>query len=86
MYEALLIAVTVIAMMSPSVYTIAWSKQEHKKDLPVLYIGLGISALTVVGAFFRVNALMWFGLLLAFVFFGYVMFFYGENNDNNDYI
>jgi len=85
MYESLLIAVTVIAMMSPSVYTVAWSKQEHREHLKVLYIGLGISALTIVGAFTRIDALLWLGLFLAFAYFAYIIFFYGEDaNDNTD--
>ena len=86
MYESLLIAVTVIAMMSPSVYTVAWSKKEHREHLNTLYIGLGISALTILGAYLRVDALMWFGLFLAFAYFGYILFFYGEDHNNTDYL
>jgi hypothetical protein len=67
-------------MMSPSVYTIAWSKAEHEADLPILYIGLGISGLTILGAFAKNEALMWFGLFLAFGFFGYVVLFYDNSN------
>jgi hypothetical protein len=82
MYNALLIALTVIAMMSPSVYIIAWSKKEHKNHLPILYVGLGISGFTIVGAFLHSFSMMWLGLGLAFAFFVYVLVFYDADSNN----
>ena len=80
-YETLLVAVSVLAMMSPSVYTIAWSKKEQAHHLPILYVGLAISFLTIVGAFAKSRTLTFLGLFLAFGFFAYVVFFY-DNTDN----
>jgi len=80
MYEALLIAVTVIAMMCPSVYTIAWSKLEHPEHINTLYIGLAISGFTIAGAMLQSQTMIWLGLLMAFAYFLYVVF----RNDNPD--
>jgi len=75
-YEALIIAISVIAMMCPSVYTIAWSKKEKANYLPILYMGLGISGLTIFGALTNNRALTWFGIIVAFAFFLWVVFCY----------
>ena len=73
-----LIVITVLALLCPSAYTIAWSKGEHGKDMVILYAGLGISALCLYGGFTNNMGLMWFGLWCAVGLFGYVIFVYGQ--------
>ena len=77
-YSALIIAISVIAMMCPSVYTIAWSKREKSEHLPILYVGLGLSGVTILGALCDSWSMMWAGLIGAFGLFLYVIFIYNR--------
>ena len=77
-YTALIVAISVIAMMCPSVYTIAWSKRTKAEHLPVLYAGLGLSGVTILGALMNSWNLMWAGLVGAFGLFLYVIFIYNK--------
>ena len=77
---SILITLTVLALLCPSAYTIAWSKEPHREEMKVLYIGLGISALTIVGAFLNIEWLMWLGLFCALGFFAYIIFFYKKEH------
>jgi len=78
--DRILIALTALALNCPSTYTIAWSKEQHKEEMPVLYAGIGTSAATVIGAIlgekYFGNAIMWTGLLGTLALFGYVVFGY----------
>jgi len=73
-YTIILLAFTVMAMLMPSAYTVAWSKQEHKNELPILYLGLGISFLTVVSALAKSTQGVYVGVALAFILMLYVIF------------
>lgn len=81
--ERILIALTSLALNAPSTYTIAWSKQEHKEQMPILYAGIGTSAATVIGALlhkrFYGDKIMWAGLISTLGLFTYVTFFYNPN-------
>lgn len=82
--ERILIALTSLALNAPSTYTIAWSKQEHKEQMPILYAGIGTSAATVVGALLGKrwygDKIMWIGLVGTLGLFAYVTFFYNPNS------
>lgn len=73
--DRILIALTSLALNAPSSYTIAWSKEQHREELPILYAGIATSATTVAGALFN-DKLMWVGLLATMGLFGYVAFVY----------
>lgn len=81
--ERILIALTSLALNAPSTYTIAWSKQEHQEQMPILYAGIGTSAMTVAGALlhkrFYGDKIMWIGLVGTLGLFTYVTFFYNPN-------
>lgn len=78
--DRILIALTSLALNAPSTYTIAWSKDQHSEELPILYAGIATSIATVVGAIFGHekwgNWLLWGGMIATFVLFGYVAFIY----------
>lgn len=80
--DRILIALTSLALNAPSTYTIAWSKDTHKDELPILYAGIGTSAATVLGAILAKkkgdagDILMWAGMLATLGLFGYVVFCY----------
>ena len=78
--ERILIALTALALNAPSTYTIAWSKEEHKEQLPILYAGIATSATTVFGAILGKrwygHEIMWGGLIATLVLFGYAAFVY----------
>jgi len=74
--ERILIPLTTLALNCPSGFTIAWSKQEHKEDLPILYAGLGVSGVTIAGALLDNDKLMYGGLVLSLILFAYVVFVY----------
>ena len=82
--DRILIALTALALNCPSTYTIAWSKDQHKEELPVLYAGIATSAATVIGAVlgdkYFGNTIMWTGLLGTLGLFGYVVFRYKPKN------
>jgi hypothetical protein len=78
--DRILIALTALALNCPSTFTIAWSKEEHKEEMPILYAGIATSAATVGGAILGEkhygNEIMWTGLLGTLGLFAYVAFFY----------
>lgn len=78
--ERILIALTALALNAPSTYTIAWSKEEHKEQLPILYAGIATSATTVFGAILGKrwygHEIMWGGLIATLALFGYAAFVY----------
>lgn len=78
--ERVIVAVSALALNCPSTFTIAWSKEEHSEEMPVLYAGILTSAITVAGAIlgdkWHGNEIMWGGLLATLGLFGYVVFFY----------
>jgi len=83
-FERVLIAISSLALTCPSAYTIAWSKQEHKEQVPILYAGIATSAATVVGAIlgkkWHGDTIMWGGLVGTLGLFGYVTFIYKPSN------
>lgn len=83
-FERVLIAISSLALTCPSAYTIAWSKQEHKEQVPILYAGIATSAATVVGAIlgkkWHGDTIMWGGLVGTLGLFGYVTFLYNPQN------
>lgn len=83
-FERVLIAISSLALTCPSAYTIAWSKQEHKEQVPILYAGIATSAATVVGAILGKkwygDTIMWGGLVGTLGLFGYVTFVYNPQN------
>jgi hypothetical protein len=85
--DRILIALTALALNCPSTYTIAWSKDQHKEELPVLYTGIATSAATVIGAIlgdkYFGNTIMWVGLLGTLGLFGYVVFGYKPKCNGN---
>jgi len=85
--DRIIIALTSLALNAPSTYTIAWSKEQHAEQLPILYAGIGTSIATVIGAIFGHkdwgNALMWAGLFATFGLFSYVAFFYKPKNSGS---
>lgn len=74
--DRIIIAFSSVAMNLPSSFTIAWSKEQHPEQLPILYAGVGTSALTVLGAVLGKDKVMWAGLLASMGLFGYVTFVY----------
>ncbi len=78
--DRILIALTALALNCPSTFTIAWSKEQHKEEMPILYTGIATSAATVAGAVlgdkYHGNKIMWAGLLGTLALFSYVVFFY----------
>jgi hypothetical protein len=78
--ERVIVAVSALALNCPSTFTIAWSKEEHSEELPVLYAGIITSAVTVAGAIlgdkWHGTEIMWGGLLATLGLFGYIVFFY----------
>jgi hypothetical protein len=84
--DRILIALTSLALNAPSTYTIAWSKDTHKEELPILYAGIGTSAATVLGAILAKkkgdagDILMWGGMIATLALFSYVVFCYKPNN------
>ncbi len=85
--DRILIALTALALNCPSTFTIAWSKEQHKEEMPVLYAGIATSAMTVGGAILGEkhfgNEIMWAGLLGTLALFGYVAFFYKPKTSNS---
>lgn len=82
--DRILIALTALALNCPSTFTIAWSKEQHKEEMPILYTGIATSAATVLGAVlgdkYWGNKIMWAGLLGTLGLFGYVVFAYKPAN------
>lgn len=78
--DRILIGLTSVALNAPSSYTIAWSKEQHPEQLPILYAGIATSAMTVGGAIlgekFYGDKVMWLGLIATIGLFGYVAFVY----------
>jgi len=78
--DRILIALTALALNCPSTFTIAWSKEQHKEEMPILYAGIATSAATVAGAVlgdkYQGNKIMWAGLLGTLALFSYVVFWY----------
>lgn len=74
--DRIIVAFSSVAMNLPSSFTIAWSKEQHPEQLPILYAGVGTSAVTVAGAVLGNDKLMWVGLVSSIGLFGYVTFFY----------
>jgi hypothetical protein len=87
--DRILIALTALALNCPSTFTIAWSKEQHKEEMPILYAGIATSAATVGGAIlgdkFFGNEIMWGGLLGTLALFTYVAFFYKPKGSNTGY-
>lgn len=86
--DRILIALTSLALNAPSTFTIAWSKEQHKEELPILYTGIATSAATVSGAIlgdkYHGNTIMWAGLLATLGLFSYVAFIYKPKNGQNN--
>jgi uncharacterized membrane protein YebE (DUF533 family) len=85
--ERAIVAFTSLALNCPSTFTIAWSKEQHKEELPVLYAGIGTSLLTVLGALlgkkWHGTEIMWGGLAATMGLFTYVVFCYKPQNVTN---
>jgi hypothetical protein len=85
--ERVVVAMTALALNAPSTYTIAWSKGQHQDELPVLYAGIGTSAVTVLGAIlgdrYHGEKIMWGGLIGTLALFGYVAFCYKPSRNEN---
>ena len=77
--EKVVVTLTALALNCPSTYTIAWSKNQHTEDLPILYAGIGSSLVTAAGALIN-DKLMWAGLISSMALFGYTVFFYRSPN------
>lgn len=73
--ERVIVTMTALALNCPSTFTIAWSKDQHPQELPILYAGIGSSLLTALGALVD-DRVMWAGLLASIGLFGYTVFFY----------
>jgi hypothetical protein len=86
--ERAIVAFTSLALNCPSTFTIAWSKDQHKEELPVLYAGIGTSLLTVLGALLGKKChgteIMWGGLAATMGLFTYVVFFYQPKSTNGN--
>lgn len=86
--QRVIVAVSALALNCPSTFTIAWSKEQHKEELPILYAGIATSAVTVAGAIlgdkYYGNEIMWGGLLATLGLFGYVVFGYKPKNGANN--
>lgn len=82
--ERVIVALTALALNAPSTYTIAWSKEQHKEELPILYAGIATSGVTVLGALlgdrYQGSKIMWGGLVTTLALFVYVAFFYQPKN------
>jgi|GEM_PF-5074243 len=82
--DRVLIALTALALNCPSTFTIAWSKEQHKEEMPILYAGIATSAATVLGAIMgpkhHGDKIMWTGLLATMGLFSYVSFVYKPKN------
>ena len=82
--ERAIVALTSLALNCPSTFTIAWSKEEHKEELPVLYAGIVTSLVTVLGALlgkrYHGMEIMWGGLAATMGLFTYVVFCYKPVN------
>lgn len=78
--ERVIVALTALALNAPSTYTIAWSKEQHKDELPILYAGIATSGITVLGAILGDRCwgtkIMWGGLIGTLALFTYVAFGY----------
>lgn len=78
--DRIIVAFSSVAMNLPSSYTIAWSKEQHPEQLPILYAGVATSAVTILGAVlgdrYHGDRLMWAGLVASIGLFSYVTFFY----------
>ena len=89
-FERVLVAISSLALTCPSAYTIAWSKEEHKQEMPILYAGIATSAATVVGAIlgkkWHGDAIMWGGLVGTLGVFTYVTFVYKPTNSSTSKI
>jgi len=85
--DRILIALTALALNCPSTFTIAWSKEQHKEEMPILYLGIATSAATVTGAIlgdkYHGDKIMWAGLIGTLALFGYVAFIYHPKNGAN---
>lgn len=86
--DRVLIALTALALNCPSTFTISWSKEEHKEELPILYAGIATSIATVAGAIlgqkWHGDKIMWAGLIATMGLFGYVVFIYRPRKPNGD--
>jgi hypothetical protein len=86
--DRILIALTALALNCPSTFTIAWSKEQHKEEMPVLYAGIATSAATVIGAVlgekYFGNGIMWTGLIGTLALFGYVVFGYKPKSSTSE--
>lgn len=78
--DRVIVATSSLALTAPSAFTIGWSKEQHPEQMPILYAGIGASALTVLGAILgdrhHGNAIMWVGVGATVALFGYVTFVY----------
>jgi len=82
--ERVIVAVSALALNCPSTFTIAWSKEEHKEEMPILYAGIATSAVTVAGAMlgdkWHGDTFMWGGLAATLGLFAYVVFVHKPKN------
>lgn len=87
--ERAIVAFTALALNCPSTFTIAWSKEEHKEELPVLYAGIATSLMTVLGAIlgkkWHGTEIMWSGLAATMGLFSYVVFCYKPAKNGQGY-
>ena len=77
--EKVIVTMTSLALNCPSTFTIAWSKDQHAAEMPILYAGIGSSLLTALGALFD-DRIMWTGLIASIGLFGYTVLFYKSPN------
>ena len=77
--EKVVVTLTALALNCPSTFTIAWSKDQHTQELPILYAGIGSSLVTAAGALID-DRMMWAGLLASMGLFAYTVFFYKSPN------
>ena len=77
--EKVVVTLTALALNCPSTFTIAWSKDQHPEELPILYAGIASSLVTAAGALIN-DKVMWAGLLSSMGLFAYTVFFYKSPN------
>ena len=78
--QKVVVTVSFLALNCPSTFAVAWSKDQHLEEMPILYAGKSASLLTALGALVD-DRIMWAGLLASIGLFGYTVLFYKSPNN-----